>query len=237
MQHTYLSVHSLPSGRLFSFLLTIMHSRSKNHFIERLGEFMVHVTSKKQGLTLTDVLVTIVVAVVFGVVYKIWGPMYDIVKPFGFHAEQFVYGMWFIAATFAYLLIRKAGVAVLAELAAAAVSMFLGGEWGVATLVYGLLQGLGAELVFAAFRYRSTRTGVVVLASIGAALASIFLDYYYGYIEMLTLWNYILFLGMRIVGSIVIAGLFAILLVKAVEKTGVTTLLRPVSREELERLG
>jgi energy-coupling factor transport system substrate-specific component len=213
-----------------------MHSRSKNHFIERLGKFMVHVSSKKQGLTLTDVLVTIVVAVVFGVVYKIWGPMYDIVKPFGFHAEQLVYGMWFIAATFAYLLIRKAGVAVIAELAAAAVSMFLGGEWGVATLVYGLLQGLGAELVFAAFRYRSTRTGVIVLASIGAALASIFLDYYYGYIETLTLWNYILFFGMRIVGSIVIAGLFAILLVKAVEKTGVTTLLRPVSREELERL-
>lgn len=198
---------------------------------------MVNVSSKKQGLTLTDVLVTIVVAVVFGVVYKIWGPMYDIVKPFGFHAEQLVYGMWFIAATFAYLLIRKAGVAVIAELAAAAVSMFLGGEWGVATLVYGLFQGLGAEIVFAAFRYRSTRTGVVVLASIGAALASIFVDSYYGYIETLTLWNYILFFGMRIVGSIVIAGLFAILLVKAVEKTGVTTLLRPVSREELERLG
>jgi energy-coupling factor transport system substrate-specific component len=57
----------------------------------------------KKGLTLTDILVTIVIALVFGVVYKLWGPMYNIMKPFGFHLEQAIYGMWFIAATVAFL--------------------------------------------------------------------------------------------------------------------------------------
>lgn len=83
-----------------------------------------------KGLKLTDILVTIVIAVVFGLVYKIWGPAYDLMKPFGLHTEQLMYGMWFMAGTFAYLIIRKPGVAILAEVAAATVSAFLGSEWG-----------------------------------------------------------------------------------------------------------
>src|SRR5690606_34899013 len=102
-------------------------------------DFMSQQTGKK-GLTLADILVTIVIAIVFGIVYKIWGPMYDVVKPFGTHAEQTVYGMWFIAATFAFLLIRKPGVAILAEVAAASIETFFGGEWGMSTLIYGLTQ-------------------------------------------------------------------------------------------------
>lgn len=77
-----------------------------------------------KGLKLTDILVTIVIAVVFGLIYKIWGPAYDLMKPLGLHAEQLMYGMWFMAGTFAYLIIRKPGVAILAEVAAATVSAF-----------------------------------------------------------------------------------------------------------------
>lgn len=41
-------------------------------------------TSK--GLKLADILTTIVIAVVFGVIYKVWGPLYEVVKVFGFQA-------------------------------------------------------------------------------------------------------------------------------------------------------
>ncbi|MCX8046241.1 MAG: ECF transporter S component, partial [Anoxybacillus gonensis] len=34
-----------------------------------------------KGLKLTDVLTTVVVAIVFGIVYKVWGPLYYAVKP------------------------------------------------------------------------------------------------------------------------------------------------------------
>ncbi|MEN1989588.1 MULTISPECIES: ECF transporter S component [Paenibacillus] len=187
-------------------------------------------------LRLTDILVTIVIAVVFGVIYKIWGPTYDLMKPFGVHAEQMIYGMWFMAGTFAFLVIRKPGVAILAEVAASTVSAFLGSEWGMSTLVYGLLQGLGAEIFFAAFLYRKTNLPVTCLAAIGAGLASLILDYQYGYIESLSTWNYTLFIGFRLIGSAVIAGVFAYYLAKALELTGVTRTLRPASKQDYEAL-
>jgi Predicted membrane protein len=52
-----------------------------------------------KGLKLTDILVTIVISIVFGIVYKLWGPLYYAVKPIGLHVDQLIYGMWFIAAT------------------------------------------------------------------------------------------------------------------------------------------
>jgi len=192
--------------------------------------------TKSRGLKLTDILVTIVIAVVFGIIYKVWGPMYDVVKPIGVHAEQTVYGMWFLAGTFAFLIIRKPGVAVLAEVAAASVSALLGSEWGISTLWYGLLQGLGAEIIFALFLYRNASVWVVSLASIGAAAGSLVLDFGYGYIDELSAWNYTLLIGLRVIGSIVIAGIFAYYLSKALELTGVTKVLRPASKQDYEAL-
>ncbi len=192
--------------------------------------------TKSRGLKLTDILVTIVIAVVFGIIYRLWDPMYDVFKPLGLHAEQLSYGMWFLAGTFAFLVIRKPGVAVLAEIAAASVSALLGSEWGVATLWYGLLQGLGAEIVFAIFLYRNFSVWVASLAAIGAAAGSLVLDFGYGYIEQLTAWNYMLFIGLRLIGSIVIAGIFAYSLAKALELTGVTKVLRPASKQDYDAL-
>ncbi|MFC4599817.1 ECF transporter S component [Cohnella hongkongensis] len=192
--------------------------------------------TKSRGLKLTDILVTIVIAVVFGIIYKIWGPMYDVFKPLGLHAEQLSYGMWFLAGTFAFLVIRKPGVAVLAEVAAASVSALLGSEWGISTLWYGLLQGLGAEIVFAIFLYRSFSVWVASLAAIGAAAGSLVLDFGYSYIEQLTAWSYALFIGLRLIGSVVIAGLFAYSLAKALELTGVTKVLRPASKQDFDAL-
>ncbi|XID92450.1 ECF transporter S component [Paenibacillaceae bacterium WGS1546] len=191
---------------------------------------------KSRGLKLTDILITVVIAVVFGIIYKLWGPMYDVFKPIGLHAEQLSYGMWFLAGTFAFLVLRKPGVAVLAEVAAASVSALLGSEWGVSTLWYGLLQGLGAELVFAAFLYRNASVWSASLAAIGAAAGSLVLDFGYGYIGQLSAWNYTLLIGFRLIGSVVIAGIFAYSLSKALELTGVTKMLRPATKQDYDAL-
>ncbi|MDQ0871924.1 energy-coupling factor transport system substrate-specific component [Paenibacillus sp. V4I3] len=190
-----------------------------------------------KGLKLTDILITIVIAAVFGVIYRVWGPMYDILKPFGLHAEQLSYGMWFMAATFAFLVIRKPGVALLAEVAAATIEALFGGSWGVSTLVYGLLQGLGAELVFALFLYRRASVDVTILASFASAALSLLVDNYYGYIDQLTFWNYCLFIGLRLLGSALIAGVFAYYLAGALARTGVLSLVRPVSKKDYDALG
>jgi energy-coupling factor transport system substrate-specific component len=190
----------------------------------------------KKGLKLTDILVTIIIALIFGLVYKLWGPLYGVVSTFGLHLEQLIYGMWFIAATVAFLIIRKPGVALLAEVAAAHGEFIFGGEWGVATLIFGLGQGLAAELVFAAFGYKRYNVFVVSLAAIASTVASIVIDYYYGYIGDLALWNLLLMFGARFLGAILIAGIFAYLIVSALEKTGVTNLVRPASSDDYKAL-
>lgn len=190
----------------------------------------------QKGLKLTDILVTIIIALIFGIIYKVWGPLYGVVSTLGLQVEQLIYGMWFIAATVAYLIIRKPGVALLAEVAAAHGEFIFGGEWGVTTLIFGLGQGLAAELIFAAFRYKRHDIFVVALAGVASALASIGIDYYYGYVADLAVWNLLLMFGFRLIGSIIIAGIFAYALVQALEKTGVTNLVRPASVEDFKAL-
>jgi energy-coupling factor transport system permease protein len=189
-----------------------------------------------KGLKLADVLTTIVISIVFGIVYKLWGPFYYFVKPFGLHIDQLVYGMWFIAATVAYLIIRKPGVALLAETAAASGEFIMGSEWGLEVLIYGLVQGLFAEFVFAAFRYKRFDVFVVSLAAAASTIGSLIMDFYKGYIEELAVWNLTLFIGARFIGAIVIAGIFAHSLVKALEVTGVTQMVRPASKEDYDAL-
>ncbi|MFC4404431.1 ECF transporter S component [Gracilibacillus xinjiangensis] len=190
----------------------------------------------KNKLTLTDILVTIVIAIVFSVIYKIWGPLYNTLSVFGLHIDQLVYGMWFMAATVAFLIIRKPGVALLAELAAAQGEFLFGGQWGISLLLYGLVQGLGCELIFAIFRYKNHRIFVMCLAAIGATIGSLWLDTYYGYIQELVWWNLTLLIVFRTLGAIVITGFFAFYLVKALEKTGVTNLVRPVNQKHYQAL-
>jgi energy-coupling factor transport system permease protein len=191
---------------------------------------------KSSKLTLADILVTAVIALVFAVVYVLWAQFYAFVTPFGLHINELVYGMWFIAATIAFLVIRKPGVAIIAELVAASGEFILGSPYGVPLLIYGLIQGLGAELVFAAFRYKRFSVIVVSLAAIGATIGSLIVDYFNGYIVDLALWNLLIMIGARALGAIMIAGIFAYAIVKALELTGVTNLVRPVERKDYEAL-
>jgi energy-coupling factor transport system permease protein len=189
-----------------------------------------------KGLKLVDVLTTVVISIVFGIVYKLWGPFYYFVKPFGLHIDQLIYGMWFIAATVAFLIIRKSGVALLAETAAASGEFIMGSEWGLEVLIYGFVQGLFAELVFAAFRYKRFDVFSVSLAAAASTIGSLIMDFYKGYIEELAVWNLTLFIGARFIGAIVIAGIFAHSLVKALEATGATQMVRPASKEDYDAL-
>lgn len=189
-----------------------------------------------KGLKLTDILVTVVISIAFGIVYKLWGPLYYALKPLGLHLDQFIYGMWFIAAIVAFLIIRKPGVALLAEVAASSGEFLMGSEWGLEVLLYGFIQGLFAELVLMTFGYKRSGVIVVSLASIAACGGSLIMDFYKGYIEDLAAWNLTLLIVMRVAGSILFSGLLAQVIVKALERTGVTNVLRPASKEDFDSL-
>ncbi|MDR7072382.1 ECF transporter S component [Fictibacillus barbaricus] len=189
-----------------------------------------------KGLKLTDILVTIVISIGFGIVYKLWGPLYYAVKPIGLHLDQFIYGMWFIAATAAFLIIRKPGVALLAEIAASSGEFLMGSEFGLEVLLYGVVQGLCAELIFMAFRYKRYDLMTVSIAGLSSCTGSLFMDYYKGYIGDLSTWNLTLYVALRYIGTIVFSGIIAFGIVKALEATGVTNLIRPASKEDYDAL-
>jgi energy-coupling factor transport system permease protein len=190
----------------------------------------------RKSLKLTDILVTILISLVFGIVYKIWGPLYYGLKPLGLHLDQLIYGMWFMAGTVAFLIIRKPGVALLAEIAASSGELLMGSEWGVGVLLYGVVQGIAVELTFAVFRYRRFGIGVLSLAAALSTAGSLMMDFYKEDIGELAWWNLILFMGARLLGAIIIAGGFAHYLVKALEATGVTNLVRPASPQDYDAL-
>ncbi|MCA0148153.1 ECF transporter S component [Rossellomorea vietnamensis] len=187
-------------------------------------------------LKLTDVLVTVVISIMFGVIYKLWGPFYNLLKPIGLHADQLIYGMWFMAATVAFLIIRKPGVAILAEIAASSGEFLMGSEWGLEVLLFGVIQGLMAESVFFLTKYRRYDLSIICFAAFASAWGSIFMDYMKGYMGDLVLWNLSLFIFARLLGSIVIAGAGSFYLVRALEKTGVTSLVRRASQDDYDVL-
>jgi len=123
-----------------------------------------------------DILVVAVVAVAFGVFFWAFGVVWAWLGFLG-PAQSVLYAGWLLPAIVAPLLVRKPGAALFAELVAALVSMFLGSQWAVDTLLSGLLQGGAAELVFAATRYRRYDLPVVVAASLAATIAAFVHDW------------------------------------------------------------
>lgn len=191
---------------------------------------------KKQGLTLSDILVTVLIAVIFAVIYNIWWIAYYTVQPIGLHIDQLMNGMWFAAAVVAYLIIPKMGIALIAEFAAGAGETIVMGRFDIPTIIYAILQGLACEIVFAIFKYKSRTFMVSILAGMAAALISFPVDWYYGYLNEVATWNLILLIVFRLISGAILAGVFPYFLVKALDKTGVTKLFRPASKEDYDTL-
>lgn len=120
------------------------------------------------GWRTVDLLSVAFLGAAFGVAYWGWGILYN--GPLS--ALQFAFaplgglfaGTWFVAGVVGGLVVRRPGAALLCEVIAALVSMLPGTEWGATVLVSGIVQGLGAELVFALFGYRFFGLLAAVLA-------------------------------------------------------------------------
>jgi energy-coupling factor transport system substrate-specific component len=182
-----------------------------------------------------DILVASVIAVAFGVVFWAWQLLWNATMPaFGFFppAQALLYGVWLLPAVLGGLVIRKPGAALYCETVAAIVSALLGSVWAATVIPQGLLQGVGAELAFAAFRYRSYRLPVAVLAGALAGLAAAIWDqiYYYAVAEYSVTAFRIPFFLITVLSAAVIAGAGGWALTRALAGTGALDRF-PVGRE------
>jgi len=175
------------------------------------------------GWRTVDIVVTAAIAVAFGVVYWAWGLLYAGIGPlFTFYApaSNVIDGMWLVAGVLAGLVVRKPGAALFAEFVAATIEAMLGGQWGLDTLVSGVVQGLGAEIVFAIARYRVWTLGIAVLAAAASALGGWLHDVPVFYAD-LTVTDWILLLIIYVVSGALIAGVGSWWLMRALAQSGV----------------
>lgn len=170
-----------------------------------------------------DIVVASAIAAAFGVVFWAWGNLWNTTQPafVAFPpAQAFMYGVWLLPAVLGALVIRKPGAAVYTELVAAVISALLGTAWGLSVIVYGLLQGAAAELVFAFLAYRSWRIATAVVAGAAAGAAAALLDIVFYYPKWPGVWQ-LSYAGLVTASAAVIAGLGGFLLVRALARTGV----------------
>jgi energy-coupling factor transport system substrate-specific component len=170
-----------------------------------------------------DIVVASVIGVASGLIFWVWNLTYtpistplEALLP---GAQSLVGGVWLFAGVLGGLIIRKPGAALYTELVAAVVSALVGTQWGVLTLVSGIVQGLGAEIVFALFFYANYRVYVAVLAGAGAGLAMGINDSILWYPgnsgEFKTI-----YIVCAVIGGAIVAGLLSWVVARALARTG-----------------
>jgi len=171
-----------------------------------------------------DIVVASVIGVASGLIFLFWNIGYlgpkALIEPLLPGLQGLLDGPWLFAGVLGALVIRKPGAAIYTETLAAVVSALVGNQWGgFLTLEAGLVQGLGAELVFLAFLYRVWNLPVAVLAGAGAALA--------GGVNNLLLWYAgadatftVVYLVSTVVSGAVIAGALPWALTRGLARTG-----------------
>lgn len=169
-----------------------------------------------------DVVVASVLGVAGGLLFILWNigstPLRSALGVYP-PASALVAGVWLLPGVLTGLVVRKPGAATFGETVAAVVSMLVGNEWGFITLWYGVAQGLGAEAVLAAFRYRRWALPVVLGAGAGAGLASAVLDTAF-YNAALSTTHQVLYVVFLVLSGVVVAGLGSWLLAGALRASG-----------------
>ncbi|MFT4137135.1 ECF transporter S component [Microbacterium sp.] len=170
-----------------------------------------------------DIVVASVIAVACAVVFLVWNVGYEVpsavLTPLLPGLQGLLAGPWLLAGVLGGLVIRKPGAALYTELVAAIISALVGNQWGPLTIVSGLAQGLGAELILLVFVYGVWRLPVAVLAGAGAGLACGINDRILWYPGVDTLFTTVYVVSTTVSGAIV-AGVGGWCLMRGLASTG-----------------
>lgn len=177
-------------------------------------------TTSTGGWRIVDIVVAAVVAITFGVIFQAWNVLWETATFVAPPIRGAIYGVWMIPAVLVPLIVRRPGAALFGETVAAAASMLFGAQWGLLTVVYGLVQGAAAELVFAFGLYRRWSLPMALAAGSAAGLAGALLDLAFFYADWGVDWQ-VLYVILVTLSASLIAGLGSWLLLRALLATGV----------------
>lgn len=184
-------------------------------------------SSQRRGIRLQDVLLIAMIGLIYSVVYMLvlnLGMALQVaLTPFGLGilGFEFVYGIWFMAATTAATIIRKPLVAFSAEFLAAVLELLLGNPGGMMVVITGLIQGVGGELGYTLLGYKKWGLGAACLSAVTASIATMFQTLYIGGYANLEIGIILLMLAVRTLSALFFTGLLSYGLAKGLAQTGV----------------
>lgn len=171
---------------------------------------------------LDEIVLLFVLSSIIGFVFFLWTYAYEFLstflKPLGLSGLNV--GIWMIGGILPAFIIRKPGAALFGEIIAAFVEGWIT-KWGLTAVIWGFVQGLGAELVFAIFLYKKWNLFVCILAGAISCLFSFILDFFYSKYYTLTLKFNLIQLSTYIISGIIEAGLISYLLFELLRKSGI----------------
>ena len=169
-----------------------------------------------------DLIITAVLSVALGILLIAWTVVYEgpgtaLLTSLG---ANILYGVYFLPGILVPYIVRKPGAAVLASVITAAVEL-MGTQWGLPAIIYGLLQGLGAELVFGSRGWKDYRLGILMIAALASAAFGFVFEYWqYAYSQLEPLIQ-VAYVALRVPSAIILAGWLGKALGDALARTGV----------------
>lgn len=182
---------------------------------------MTKIIALFKSITIFEIVLTTVVAVALGVSFWGWTFIYEIAKPAlkVSGLSYLVAGFWIFASVFLSQIVRKPGIALIASIVAAFVESLLT-HWGIMSVLWGIVQGLGAEVIFMLFLYRKWDLKILILASAMSAIFSYVLDFsLYDYKNLSLGFNLIQLISF-IISSVFLAGVLSDLVSKRLLRLG-----------------
>ncbi|MBU5246771.1 ECF transporter S component [Bacillus sp. FSL K6-1012] len=169
-----------------------------------------------------EIVIMSVISIVFGIVYLVFTHFGNVLAGmFGPIAYEPIYGIWFIVSVIAAYIIRKPGAALVSETIAALVECLLGNPSGPMVIVIGIVQGLGAEAVFLATRWKAYSLPVLLLAGMGSSVSSFIYDFFVSGYAAYSPGYLLIMLVIRLVSGAVLAGLLGKAVSDSLAYTGV----------------
>ncbi|MCD6121110.1 MAG: ECF transporter S component [Spirochaetales bacterium] len=168
---------------------------------------------------LNEIVILVVVSIVLGIVWWGWSLFYGLTAPLTVVGLNYLFvGFWFTGGILLPFLIRKPGAAIFGELISALVESFIT-QWGITALLWGLVQGIGAELIFLIFRYKNYNLTVLILAGIVSGLFSYTLDFFYMHYSGLKGTVILIQVSSVIISGAALGGALSFFIGKAIWKT------------------
>jgi len=178
---------------------------------------------KLKDIILVSLLGVMFALIIFPIVHFVLIPIVLVGGWFGIADLPFdiAFGLFTMSAVLGPYIMRKPGVAIVVGGLTGLVQVFMASTFSSTVFISGLVQGLGAEIAFALFRYKKYNWKTMLLAAFGATVASFILAWYRDLLSGLSFDILAVRFILRLISVLIISGVISKLLADKLAKAGV----------------